>query len=271
MSMHESYEHYFSTRHYTDRYPRPNVLTLERVLSIASPGATLLDIGAGNGRYAVPLAERGYRIIAVEPCDAAREQLAQAAAARQAGSRISYFKTLADVDDDLLGSAELALFLFGVLGHMRYDERRATLGRLRDGMGPRAEAIGSVPNRSRRFRGEQVRSPIDDGGRAPRFSYSRPFGGVSNTFEYTAFSPAEFRDEVAALGWTCADVRAESLLDESAVTRLRVLGALDARVCRRAPASLGYDILFHITATKEPATAHDRHRSGLPAGARHCL
>jgi SAM-dependent methyltransferase len=246
MNMHEAYEYYFRTRYYDQRYPRPNQLTLERVLGIATPGATLLDIGAGNGRYAIPLARCGYQIVAVEPCDAARDQLAQAADALSLSARIQCFKTFADVDDELIQSSSLALFLFGVLGHMRFEERQLTLRRLKEGMRYPAEAIGSVPNRKRRFRDEQRHRAVDDDCSAPRFSYSRRFGGASNTFEYSAFSPSEFREEIASAGWTCVNICAESVLHESTVTRRRLLGSWDAQVSRLVPAQLGYDMLFHI-------------------------
>ena len=42
---------------------------LEVLRSLAQPGETWLDIGAGGGRYALPLALRAGRIIAVEPSE----------------------------------------------------------------------------------------------------------------------------------------------------------------------------------------------------------
>ena len=40
----------------------------------ASPGATVADIGAGTGSYALFLAQQGYRILAVEPSAVMRQQ-----------------------------------------------------------------------------------------------------------------------------------------------------------------------------------------------------
>jgi SAM-dependent methyltransferase len=248
VTMHEAYEQYFGVMHYDERYPAPNKLTLSRVLRHVSPGGILLDIGAGNGRYAIPLASKGYHIVAVEPSDTARDQLKERAAALGLSERISQFKTLADVDDAVIGSADLALFMFGVLGHMCFAEREETLRRLREVMRQPAEAFGSVPNRLRRFRREQVRHRIDDGASlARRFSYSREFGGAEHTFQYTAFAPAELEAELASLGWTCLSLAAESVLGESTVTSKAAIGAGDGLLSRLVPAQFGYDILFHIT------------------------
>ena len=48
--------------------------------TLVAPGETVLDIGAGGGRFAVPLAQKGCRVIAIEPSGAMRETLAAAAA-----------------------------------------------------------------------------------------------------------------------------------------------------------------------------------------------
>ena len=50
------------------------------------PGDTLLDVGAGTGRYALPLAALARRVIAVEPSPAMRRHLAARVAAAGAGN-----------------------------------------------------------------------------------------------------------------------------------------------------------------------------------------
>ena len=53
---------------------------LPSILSIAEPRDTWLDIGAGGGRFAIPLARRVRRLVAVEPSPAMRDALTHAAA-----------------------------------------------------------------------------------------------------------------------------------------------------------------------------------------------
>jgi len=47
--------------------------------ALVAPGETVLDIGAGGGRFAIPLAQKGCRVIAIEPSAAMRATLTQAA------------------------------------------------------------------------------------------------------------------------------------------------------------------------------------------------
>src|SRR5215210_2418242 len=55
---------------------------LRRLLALASPEATVLDVGAGPGRHALPLARVTRRVTVVEPSAAMRELL-EAAVARE--------------------------------------------------------------------------------------------------------------------------------------------------------------------------------------------
>jgi SAM-dependent methyltransferase len=55
--------------------------TVERLAELVPSNGTVLDVGAGGGRLAVPLAGVCARVTAVEPSEAMREQLAATAAA----------------------------------------------------------------------------------------------------------------------------------------------------------------------------------------------
>ncbi len=279
MTILQSYEYYFETGHYDERYPRPNRSTLARVMAIIANAATLLDIGAGNGRYAVPLAVRGYDVIAVERSDHARHQLITAAKKCGVSHKIATFKDIVNVDDQMIQTCRVALLLFGVLGHMRFGERRDILGWLRDRMPLRARVIGSVPNRYRRFFREQIHSRVDDEGAAHRFSYSRIFGGKVNILEYTVFSPGELRAELALRGWRVVDIAAESLLSEAAVTRSALLGRADELASRAAPPHVGYGMLYVAESNRPEAgtyiperdSANEDNSHGIPRLAGHLL
>lgn len=62
------------------RFGRRSSVEWPVVASFAEPGDTWLDIGAGGGRFAVALAERVQRVIAIEPSPSMREVLAGAIA-----------------------------------------------------------------------------------------------------------------------------------------------------------------------------------------------
>jgi precorrin-6B methylase 2 len=60
--------------------PKTDSLSLA-LLDLVRPEDTVLDVGAGTGRYALPLANATRRVTAVEPSDAMRSQLEQAISA----------------------------------------------------------------------------------------------------------------------------------------------------------------------------------------------
>lgn len=67
---------------YRSRPGYPTAL-LERLGTLSGPtGARVADLGAGTGHLAIPLAEAGYRVAAVEPARAMRESLESGARAR---------------------------------------------------------------------------------------------------------------------------------------------------------------------------------------------
>jgi len=70
---------YWAARAAAFRPGRMPVPELGPLLALAQPGDTWLDIGAGGGRFAVPLAEHVARVIAIEPSPAMRAQLTEAA------------------------------------------------------------------------------------------------------------------------------------------------------------------------------------------------
>ena len=77
---------------------------VQRQLALLRPpaGGAVLDIGAGHGNLAIPLAEQGCRVFAVEPADPMRDLLARNAAA--AGVDVEVIpSSWEDTDPDSLG------------------------------------------------------------------------------------------------------------------------------------------------------------------------
>src|SRR6266516_5436560 len=50
----ESYDHYYGSGLYDERYPRPNPPTYRSALRLARASSRILDFGAGSGRYTMP-------------------------------------------------------------------------------------------------------------------------------------------------------------------------------------------------------------------------
>ncbi len=89
---------------------------LEALLSIASPEDTWVDIGAGAGRFSLPLALHIERVIAIEPSPAMRAELANL--------QIEHGITNVDIrdqhwpslDPEITGMADV-----GLISHVGYD------------------------------------------------------------------------------------------------------------------------------------------------------
>ena len=64
-------------RHFMDDPRREGDPVLDILLSLGGSGTRWLDVGAGGGRYALPLAISGRPVVAVEPSPAMREVLGQ--------------------------------------------------------------------------------------------------------------------------------------------------------------------------------------------------
>ena len=244
-----SYDRYISSGLYDRRYPRPNRRTLRKMKRSLPAGGRFLDVGAGTGRYTLPLLQvTGTSGVALDICPVARTTLAERLGEFVRAERL----VIRGEDADALAADhpqafDLALLAFGVLAHVAgCAERLRLLRAIRSMLKADGTLILSVPNARRRFRAEQRTSaPLVDAGKLEPgdILYKRGQDDGEIQLFYHLYTLAEVRDDLAEAGFRVTNVGAESLLSERTVVSDPLTGWLDAMACRIAPASLGYDLL----------------------------
>ena len=244
-----SYDRYISSGLYDRRYPRPNRRTLRKMKRSLPAGGRFLDVGAGTGRYTLPLLQvTGTSGVALDICPVARTTLAERLGEFVRAERLAIRGEDADaLAADHPQAFDLALLAFGVLAHVAgRAERLRLLRAIRSMLKADGTLILSVPNARRRFRAEQRSSaPLVDAGKLEPgdILYKRGQDDGEIQLFYHLYTLAEVRDDLAEAGFRVTNVGAESLLSERTVVSNPLTGWLDAMACRIAPASLGYDLL----------------------------
>ena len=244
-----SYDRYISSGLYDRRYPRPNRRTLRKMKRSLPAGGRFLDVGAGTGRYTLPLLQvTGTSGVALDICPVARTTLAERLGEFVRAERLAIRGEDADaLAADHPQTFDLALLAFGVLAHVAgRAERLRLLRAIRSMLKADGTLILSVPNARRRFRAEQRSSaPLVDAGKLEPgdILYKRGQDDGEIQLFYHLYTLAEVRDDLAEAGFRVTNVGAESLLSERTVVSDLLTGWLDAMACRIAPASLGYDLL----------------------------
>ena len=254
-----SYGRYISSGLYDRRYPRPNRRTLRKMKRCLVDGGRFLDVGAGTGRYTLPLLQmNGTRCVAHDISPVARETLAKRLRGFVSDERLII---RGDDPDDLAAELpqafDLALLAFGVLAHVaKRAERLRLLRAIRTMLKAEGTLILSVPNARRRFRAEQrdTEPLVREGKLEPGdVLYERNQADGKIRLFYHLYTLDEVHRDLSETGFRVASVGAESLLSERKVVSSWPIGWLDALACRFAPTELGYDLL----AVARPKTAGD--------------
>jgi SAM-dependent methyltransferase len=112
---------YERTAHLYDLFDqKPNI---EFLCRHATQAKSVLDIGAGTGRIAIPLAERGIEVVCIEPSPAMRREFERKLAQRpDLGSRIQL--AAADARSFDVGRTFSVALLSGTFDHFLDDEER---------------------------------------------------------------------------------------------------------------------------------------------------
>jgi SAM-dependent methyltransferase len=244
-----SYNRYFQSGKYDERYPRVNQHVLAKIVTYLNDPAELceiLDFGCGSGRYSISLllAIQNIQMTAYDISSASIFQLESNAKKLNLDSKV---QTLQPPRNPLLipegGRSSrpyhLVLVLFGVLSHMRSVERIQTLINIRHSLElTDGKVVLSVPNAKRRF---IIKQWV---GRSPKIEYLRRIGNESINMYYHLYSVESIQEELSRAGFDILDVSAESFFPESWVTRNRLLGWLDRKMCELLPAKWGYGLLI---------------------------
>ena len=96
---------------------------IEFFFQYASPAEEVLDIGAGSGRIALPLARRGVKVVCVEPSPAMRREF-EAKLAREPYLSTRIHLVAGKADSFTLGRTFRAAFLSGCFDHFLDDKER---------------------------------------------------------------------------------------------------------------------------------------------------
>jgi SAM-dependent methyltransferase len=250
--MKSTYDRYFLSSGYQQRYPRPNVGTLDFLLENGARNADcILDFGCGNGRYSLALLEHSQATLTAY--DISAPSLAEFE------SRLRdtpYRERVTFVHDDWkcleeTESPDLILMLFGVLSHIGDSSARIeTLSRLRRLIREDGRLILSVPSVFRRRPGDMLKStfarrlglakaPLNESG---NIYFTREVNGDLLTFFYHLYTLKRLRAELAAAGFAIRHCEAESVLPEWLLMRSKLLCAVDHALSAWIPPELGYGI-----------------------------
>ena len=148
---------YEKVAHLYDLFDRKE--NVEFFFHYASAVGEILDVGAGTGRIAIPLAERGVKVYCVEPSPAMRREFEKKLIQRpDLGENVTLIDGEARSFD--LGRTFLAAFLSGAFDHfLDDDERLSSLRNIGRHLAPNGKLIFDV------FLGLMRDSPLSPAGK----------------------------------------------------------------------------------------------------------
>lgn len=244
-----SYDQYFTSRLYDQRYPHPNPAALALIVEqIRSQGNQVLDFGCGTGRYsAALLAATPAHLLAYDISAQAIHELAQRQTPHLVSGRLQ--PILGDLNALRHAAAarhpfDVALLMFGVLGHIfPQAQRMETLRTIRALSRHGGRLIVTVPNAARRFHREQAVAQQQCGLEAGDILYQRHAATTDIDMYYHLYTVDEFYRELTEAGWRVLSMQAESVLPESAVVKSTALSYLDRALQKLLPLRYAYGFL----------------------------
>ena len=123
--------------------------TLGIVEKYVSPPAKIVDFGAGTGRLSIPLAEKGYEVTAVEPCEAMLEQLEKKKERHEGLNSLNTIRsTMQEFKNPKNEKYDLALCVFTVVSYLLDEESlRKALSVAYDVLKPGGGLFLDIPHR----------------------------------------------------------------------------------------------------------------------------
>ncbi len=242
------YDSYFSSSYYRQRYPVANPATLQFVLDNgATHASSILDVGCGDGRYAVALLDKTTaKITGSDISSSAINEFTKRLEGNPQAFRVNLIHGTVNklkVDKPF----DIVLLLFGVLSHAGNRAARiAMLKDIRQHTASDGQLLLTVPSAWRR-KPTSLINTIPEYFKNPKagfgdIEYSRQIAGKQLDFFYHLYTVKRLKSELLEAGWITGHASAESILPEKYVTHYPWIAKIDGALSTLVPASLGYGI-----------------------------
>ncbi len=191
-----------------DLYEQMTASTLAEVDRLVPPDATILDLGAGAGRMALPLARSGRRVIAVDRSDRMLTALRQRSSALgpKVADRIQLRRT-SMTHPGAIGPVNLVLCVFTVVAYcLTEDELRSTFRVAFDALPAGGPFLLDVPE-------PEVFEPmeIESGELIRSVAMNEVDPGIYDYREHTVVrtpdGPIEYRDGFRLRRWSLDEIK----------------------------------------------------------------